>query len=181
MAPLHFAVQKGSIGMVSLYLCHEQINANVKDEKEWTPLHFAAYGGFVDITKSLLNSGVVDVNCQNSDGLTPLHIAAEQSHTEIVSLLLSYPNIDPNIQDQNGILKKKINWTPLHFALYNGNMDTVKRFKAADIDINCQNSIGLSILHFAVKKGQPNLVSLILSHPNINVNICDENGIFFYI
>lgn len=35
-------------------------------------------------------------------------------------------------------------------------------------------------LHIAVEKGNKDIASLLITHPNINVNIGDINGIFFF-
>lgn len=74
-----------------------------------------------------------------------------------------------------------IYWAPLHFATYENRIDIIKLFNLPETDINCKNSIGLTPLHFAVRKGLFNITSLLLDHPNIDVNCKDEKGIFYFL
>lgn len=60
-----------------------------------------------------------DVNARDWLGRTVLHLACssyEASAPEYVRLLLAYPGINVNLQDLENL------WTPLHRALYNGNI-----------------------------------------------------------
>lgn len=62
-----------------------------------------------------------DVNAGDWLGRTVLHMACssgEPSASEYVRLLLAHPGINVNIQDLES------QWTPLHRALYNGNIIT---------------------------------------------------------
>jgi len=62
-----------------------------------------------------------DVNARDWLGRTVLHFACssgEASAPEYVRLLLAYPGINVNVQDLEN------QWTPLHRALYNGNIIT---------------------------------------------------------
>lgn len=62
-----------------------------------------------------------DVNARDWLGRTVLHLACssgEASAPEYVRLLLAYPGINVNVQDLEN------QWTPLHRALYNGNIIT---------------------------------------------------------
>jgi len=64
---------------------------------------------------------IVDVNTRDWLGRTVLHLACAASArpaTEYVRLLLAHPGIDVNLQDMES------RWTPLHRALYNGNIAT---------------------------------------------------------
>ena len=62
-----------------------------------------------------------DVNARDWLGRTVLHLACssgEPSAPEYVRLLLAFPGINVNIQDLEN------QWTPLHKALYHGNVIT---------------------------------------------------------
>ena len=62
-----------------------------------------------------------DVNARDRFGRTVLHFACsscEASAPEYVRLLLAHPDINVNAQDLEN------QWTPLHRALYNGNIIT---------------------------------------------------------
>lgn len=63
-----------------------------------------------------------DINTRDQLGRTVLHLACAAPPlecTEYVRLLLKHPAIQVNLPDQES------QWTPLHRALYNGNIDTV--------------------------------------------------------
>ena len=63
----------------------------------------------------------LDVNARDWLGRTVLHLACssgEASAPEYVRLLLACPGINVNLQDLEN------QWTPLHKALYNGNIIT---------------------------------------------------------
>jgi ankyrin repeat protein len=68
---------------------------------------------------SSLSTQVVDVNARDRLGRTVLHLACSALHPaalEFARLLLAHPHINVNIQDQES------HWTPLHRALYAGNI-----------------------------------------------------------
>ena len=65
------------------------------------------------------NATAVDVNAKDAFGRTVLHAACssgDPAALEFVRLLLAHPAINPNTQDQES------HWTPLHRALYVGNI-----------------------------------------------------------
>ncbi|RPD64492.1 hypothetical protein L226DRAFT_506238 [Lentinus tigrinus ALCF2SS1-7] len=74
----------------------------------------------------------VDVNARDYWGRTVLHLAAssqDASAPEFVRMLLAHPTINVNIADTES------HWTPLHRALYNGNLATaLLLLQKSDID-----------------------------------------------
>ncbi|RDX54165.1 hypothetical protein OH76DRAFT_1398482 [Lentinus brumalis] len=80
----------------------------------------------------LSSAGAVDVNARDYWGRTVLHLAAssqDASAPEFVRLLLAHPTINVNIADTES------HWTPLHRALYNGNIATaLLLLQRSDID-----------------------------------------------
>lgn len=60
-----------------------------------------------------------DVNARDWLGRTVLHLAcsaADPASTEYARMLLAHPGTNVNTQDMES------HWTPLHRALYNGNL-----------------------------------------------------------
>ena len=60
-----------------------------------------------------------DVNARDWLGRTVLHLscsALDPAATEYVRMLLAHPGISANLQDMES------HWTPLHRALYSGNL-----------------------------------------------------------
>ncbi|KAH8833023.1 hypothetical protein DL96DRAFT_701738 [Flagelloscypha sp. PMI_526] len=70
---------------------------------------------------SSLGYALPDINARDFLGRTVLHLACSAQAlecTEYVRLLLKHPHIQVNLPDRESL------WTPLHRALYNGNIDT---------------------------------------------------------
>ena len=68
----------------------------------------------------------LDVNARDDLGRTVLHLACaslERSALEYIRLLLGHPAINVNAQDYES------HWTPLHRALYVGNVEAAYAFR----------------------------------------------------
>ena len=88
--------------------------ATVTASRSWTQRHSP-------LASTLLGNatGAGDVNARDAFGRTVLHAASsavDPAALEFVRLLLAHPAINPNVQDQES------HWTPLHRALYVGNI-----------------------------------------------------------
>ena len=71
-------------------------------------------------TPSRLSGNFIDVNARDDQGRTVLHLACaslERSSLECVRLLLAHSAVQVNIQDVES------HWTPLHRAMYAGNIE----------------------------------------------------------
>ncbi|KAI0358283.1 hypothetical protein OH77DRAFT_1421600 [Trametes cingulata] len=82
----------------------------------------------------------VDVNARDYLGRTVLHLAAsaqDAAATEYVRMLLSHPTVNVNIADAES------HWTPLHRALYHGNLTTaLLLLQRQDIDTSLRDIEG---------------------------------------
>nr|VWO99799.1 FAD-dependent monooxygenase DEP2 (EC (Depudecin biosynthesis cluster protein 2) [Ganoderma boninense] len=82
----------------------------------------------------------VDVNSRDHLGRTVLHLAAtsqDASAPEFVRLLLAHPTINVNVIDAES------HWTPLHRALYHGNIATAQLLlQRPDIDTSVRDIEG---------------------------------------
>ncbi|GHM58204.1 MAG: hypothetical protein sL5_03940 [Candidatus Mesenet longicola] len=101
---LHFAVKRGNIEVVDLFLQHK-ISVNVEDNFEVTPLHLAAKHGRADIVDLLLQYRA-NVNVRDFCEETPLSHAIAFEHVETFFLLLLY---GADIGEEE---RKKINEKP---------------------------------------------------------------------
>lgn len=125
-----------------------------------------------------------DINTYNDVGETLLTIACKYkcAHTNIVKYLLDQPNIDVN--------KKSTTYdeSPLFLACEASNYDIVKLLLQDNIiDVNLKSRIDKNIdvgssapLHIACNGDMVtvdvNIVKMLLEHPNIDVNIVDDQG-----
>ena len=112
----------------------------------------------------------IDVN-----GRTKLHIACGKGYIEVVKALLSSCAHHINMQDNNGR-------TALHFAcssLFGAckRKDIVAHLLATkECDPSITDNKGRNALHIACDVGDPELVSTLLIHSNMDMNAQDENG-----
>ena len=60
-------------------------------------------------------------------------------------------------------------------AILDNNIDTVKKLLYSGLDINIQDNEKDTALHKACKKNKIELIKLLLAHPDIDVNITNEN------
>jgi Ankyrin repeats (many copies) len=84
--------------------------------------------------------------------------------------------VDHNLPDLRGN-------TPLVYAIVRGHLSVLDMLLQKDgIDVNAQNIVGSTALAYACADTQPDdhtvdSVRLILSHPDIDPNILDNNGV----
>ncbi|MBA3537038.1 MAG: ankyrin repeat domain-containing protein [Tatlockia sp.] len=134
-----------------------------------TPLYFAVYDEDPYGLKLLLSHPEIDVNLATQGGVTPLHMAAKYGNVELVDLLLKHPAIEINLIDNEGKM-------PLHTAVINNFPDVVSLFlKQRDLNINRQY-LDMTSLYISVLKKLNSVTELLLNHPNIDVNLPDEEG-----
>ncbi len=79
------AVQEGNAEAVKSLL-DGGVDANVKDNFDYTPIAYAAHNGYTEIVRLLIGKGA-NVNVIDNDGDTPLTYAMEANHTDIIKLL----------------------------------------------------------------------------------------------
>ncbi|GFG32780.1 hypothetical protein Cfor_06303 [Coptotermes formosanus] len=107
---------------------------------------------------SKLEKDILNINICNSDGFTPLHIASMHGHTDMVRLLL-------DAGAWINVMTKTRGLTALHLACQNQCTETAKLLlQCGDCDIDIQDLVGNSALHYASVTGNARLVELILKH-----------------
>lgn len=117
-----------------------------------------------------------DLTIKNKEGLTPLQYALHYNTKEIYHLLLSQDNVKSiiNIPDENGI-------TPLMFGMCieDDNPQLTQALIEKGSDLTAQDNEGHTVLHYALKSGNIEIVKLILSQNNIKsiLDVPDHNGI----
>ncbi|MBU1344479.1 MAG: ankyrin repeat domain-containing protein [Proteobacteria bacterium] len=109
---LFAAVESHDTGMVG-FLLENNADIGIKDNNGYTPLHLAAQLGDTPMVDFLLKMGA-PVNSTNNTGRTALYDAALNNFSETVQHILKYA---PDIQ------KGHNQWTPLHVAAKNGNIE----------------------------------------------------------
>ena len=114
-SPLFAAVLSRDKGIVE-FLLENGADISIKDSKGYAPLHLAAQLGDTPMVDFLLKMGA-NIDSTNNTGRTALYDAVLNNFPETVQLILKKA---PNIQ------KGHNQWSPLHVATKNGNIEIAK-------------------------------------------------------
>jgi len=112
------AAELGNIEAVKQHL-DDGTEVNAKDVTGRTPLHWAAWVGHKEIAELLITAGA-DVNAKDGDNDTPLDEAVSEGEKEIADLLRKHGG-------KHGTI---------HSAVGGGDVEAVKEFLAAGVDVN---------------------------------------------
>ncbi len=113
---IHTAAESENIEVFTLLLTNKKA-VNKTESKGETILHKVCIKGNLSQIKILMKHGS-NINAVNHCKRTPLHLAIYYKHWVIVKYLLNLQNCNLMSKDVNG-------WTPLQFAIREGNYDTV--------------------------------------------------------
>ncbi|OHT16883.1 hypothetical protein TRFO_41480 [Tritrichomonas foetus] len=169
----HYAAKHNNM-RVLLFCLEQGCPVNLRDLHDKTPLHYAAQFCQYDTLLALVDLYDIDINAVDDRGRTPLHYAAKYNKIDSVYILSIHPELDLNICDKTGD-------NPLILAAKHGCNQIIYHILSNNLDVNHKNMLGLSALHYAVKKGHYHTVSLLLTHYAIDINIRDEILIFCFI
>ena len=136
--PLHWAVEKGTPGMVDLLLAAGS-DPDAKGRLGLTPLHLAADRGREDVCLSLLSAGA-DPSMRDNDGWNAAHHAAA---SEGAMAIIVGAGADIRAKGGEGC-------TPLHFA---ERANVVNMLVDGGSDIESRDNKGRTPLHFAAEEG----------------------------
>ena len=179
--PLHGAVGgpnpnwKGSKDIVELLIVNgADVNAKEKSNG-WTPLHNSVIGrreyGKKEIVEKLIANGA-NVNAEDNRGWTPLKFiynedTGSEDCAEVLKILRKHggtmgsklkdakvkpnspPIILPNISIQN--------------AVFNGNIEAVKKHLDSGVDVNAKDAQGMAPLHLAAWRGHKEIAEILIA------------------
>jgi len=108
----------------------------------WQPLHLAAFFGRTESARMLLDADApVTERSRNPIAVQPLHAATAGQHAEIVWLLIASDAPVNALQNQG--------WTPLHAAVHNADVESIKALLSAGADPSVANFDGKTALDLA--------------------------------
>jgi len=155
--PLHSAARAGHKTIVELLIA-KGTDVNAKNAVGETSLHYVARIGRKDILELLIANGA-DVDVKNELGQTPLDSAASRGQKEVVKLLI----------------EKGAAVSTIHLAAYSGDLDKIKKFLEAGVDVNAKDQDGSIPLVMAVSGGHTDLVKYLIDK-GADVKSTDESG-----
>jgi len=188
--PLHLAIDlfnpsknAQNVTTLTYLLTQTNINVNIEGEGGYTILHYACQHINklpLDIFKSLIETHGGDVNARSDSNDTPLHDALKcfnpnkGGNITVLTYLLRSKDVNANIKGWQG-------YTLLHLACKRINDLPIDVFKALiethGGDVNVQDNIDDTPLHFALKCFNPNkggnitVLTYLINQENVNANI----------
>ncbi|GKU21939.1 unnamed protein product [Fusarium langsethiae] len=164
--PLLIAASHGHLKCVRL-LPH-RAKRNYRDKKGENAVCLAAKAGRVEVLKELIKWSDVELDLPvGTEGSSPLEQAFGSRNEEAALILLPY--YDANRVFQGGE-------RPLNLAVRAMFIEAVRHLLSRDIEVNAKGEGGQTALHNAAETPIKQVIELILSHPNIDINIRDNLG-----
>ncbi|KAH7191681.1 hypothetical protein BKA60DRAFT_471064 [Fusarium oxysporum] len=110
--PLHLAVDKKSLEMVSVLLATGKCEISLENELGYTPLGRAIANWDIAMVELLLSTDEINANMPEDSHLNPLYLAVSSGQIEVAKLLLDTRKVDISTTDDRGD-------TPLDRAINN--------------------------------------------------------------
>ncbi|WP_422447785.1 ankyrin repeat domain-containing protein [Endozoicomonas sp. ALB091] len=167
--PLHISAAMGHTKSLEKLLKTDGVKINTTDKSGHTPLHFAVFNMRTDTAMMLLKADNIDVNVKDNNHFTALHYAIDADNSTIVEELLKTSDIAVNEGGEEG-------WTPLHAAAYKNIPDAVRQLlPIKNIKVNQKDDHGDTALHLAVKRGNTNIVEILLD-TDVGIEVKEKNN-----
>ena len=139
--PIQIAARNGFADIVKALVTRFKM-PDRKSSRNSTPIHSASVNGHVEVVKILLDFKA-NWLFANDFGNTALHLAAWFDNKEVVKLLIEFDQeFSPNVRNEDL-------WTPLHFAVHQGNFETAKLLLPYTKDKETKDIFGRSIADIA--------------------------------
>ncbi len=173
--PIHWAAENGHHKVVQCLINHG-VDIHMRlGEMQYHLIHIASKKGQLEVVKILLNQNPDLLNITDGNGQTPLLWAAVNNHEDLVDYLatagadLTIATNDPN-NECHGYL-------PIHWAAENGHHKVVQCLINHGADIHMRlGEMQYHLIHIASKKGQLEVVKILLNQNPDLLNITDANG-----
>ncbi|KAF5229133.1 hypothetical protein FAUST_10605 [Fusarium austroamericanum] len=164
--PLLAAAYYGHLKCVKLLLDHSQ--RNYRDSSGMNAACLAAEKGNIDVLKELMKWSDVELDpMPGTRGSSALDVALKCNNEKTALALIPHSNVNYSNGDVDG---------PLQLAATAKYGDAIRLLFSRGAQVNAKALDGRTALHNAAMTGDEQTIKLILSHPDINVNICDDNG-----
>ncbi|KAL6187014.1 hypothetical protein ACLB2K_043130 [Fragaria x ananassa] len=171
MNAFHVAAKKGhlGIGIVKALVAKWPELCKVCDSSNTSPLYSAAVQEHLDVVNTILDADISSMRIVRKNGKTALHTAARYGYLKIGQTLIDR---DPGIV----CIKDKKGQTALHMAVKGQCTSIVEEIILADHSIlNERDKKVNTALHMATRKCRPEIVSLLLSFKDVDVNAINNH------
>lgn len=163
---LIFAVKAKSFELVRMFLTRE-INVDEKNSRGETALYWACRENADTAIVSFLLENGADANVYIIERESCLFMSCRSNNFAVVKLLLEH-GANPNFVSPNSGL------TPLHSACLQGSLEMVQLLLLHKAFPHPLTDTNLSPLFIAVESGHKNIVDLLCSREDVDVNVALE-------
>ena len=153
---LHMALGNGKEELAFYIMKQFPALIHMTGEYGMSALHYAAEGGSVTLLRHLIDIGV-DTRYVNEDGETILHSACLCGQEDAVMYLTQHHNDLLKIKDNGGR-------TVMHHTSEGGNVDILKHFVTAGLDVHDRDNDRGNILHCACFHRNRAMIEYLLQH-----------------
>ena len=122
-----------------------------------TPLYYAALCGFQDLVEHLVIKYPQHVGAIGGYYMTTAVAALARRHFQVAKLLYHHGS-SVNVRGHYG-------WSPLHSAVYYGDLEMVQVLLNNGVDVMVQDEDGCNPVHRALSWGRMELVRILTEHP----------------
>ena len=169
---LHLALCAQRIDIAKLLLMTNGIQVNITNFIHDSALHLSALLTLPSCFQQLLIIYGADIGILNAQNQTALHVYLEKY--EDVNMQDAKSLFCCILKDQQDSVKGN---TVLHLAITKNLPYLVRFFLQKGVDVNIPNSSGYSALHISFRKGQMNIIDMILNGAaNLDLNQVDSEG-----
>ena len=143
---------------------------NIQNYLHQSPLHLAVLTKQTEVVKALIEKGA-DVTLRDQQGNTPLHIACRTGDKDSVTALVQSFGDNVSGRKKYFAIKNCEGLTCVHVASQCREFIILGHLFAKGADVNTADAkSGRTILHYAAESRDKETVSLLLTHPNIDVD-----------
>ncbi|KAK2174571.1 hypothetical protein NP493_794g01007 [Ridgeia piscesae] len=180
---LELAIKRHLVAVVD-QLCKHGAAVDERDENGDCPLWQALDTGQEDIASILVQHGCdTNVFCGGPCGCeqTLLHRAIDENNETVACFLIrSLCDVDSTRRPGSsgeGEEEARDGQTALHMAATWGLDKVVQCLVEHNVNVNAQDAEGKTALHIAIENQHHMIISLLMSHPSINLSLQDKQGL----
>lgn len=169
MSPLHMACFSGHFEVAKMIVSKTGIDVRVENSLCPTYLNLVVAHQYKEFVEWLIGLGV-DVNVRDICGYPPLSLAGASGNLVIARILLD-SGANVNLKDTSPNRA-----TPFLDSCKLGSFEMFKLLLAAGGDVKARNGEGETGLFLAVQRNDPEIVSVLLKNPDVDLNAFCHSG-----